>query len=453
MRLVSWTHTRLPDQIWTALLVTRLDRDFALEILRTVAKACQGFFEKGSDLDITLTGLARMKADVAETILDIVFSAPGARDVLEPLLLFSDLPGRERWVPHLSQGVGLDAWNDLARTVGLVLHHQSQEATDCRWARVLFRVASGQMHLPSREQFMWLANYPKEGDQRQVRPMIRATEIAENPLHDYSDRDRWAESFWQQCLKRTPCGNFLRPSLRLPGAETNRTHVLGVLAQVARSARDATRTTAADARHASAFGLTAYTLNILIELLGMGIAQSVLGRLGLRAVLEAYITLRYLATIDKPSSWEAYRAYGQGQAKLAMLKADEFEEAPGFVTPDLLEQFASEDKGPEFLSINVGHWANADLRKLSNLAGAKDAYDRIYPWTSAFVHANWAGVRAATMVTCGNPLHRLHSVTQPTGNVLDDVIADVCDLVDDMLLILGKLYEVDFPSVVLPGGT
>jgi hypothetical protein len=391
-----------------------------------------------------------MPEHLAERIIQLVCSAPGARDVLEPLLLFPNLPGKERWQPHLNSVVGLDAWDTLASATAQVLYHQSQGATDTRWARVLFRVATGQMHLQTQEQFLRLAEYPYFADEKEVGGFIRASEMAENPAHDYSTRSRWVESFWKQCLDRTPCGEFFRPAINAPAPATTRSHVHRVVEELAQAARGTASTTGRDARHAAAFGLTAYVLGILTELLGFGVAQGILGRLGLRAMFEAFVTLRYLADKDDPALWEGYRTYGQGQAKLALLKVDELADAPAFVTSDLLNQLASEDKAPEYLSINLGHWANADLRRLSEGAGVKHVYDRIYPWTSAFVHGNWASVRATTMATCGNPLHRLHAVVQPSSNVLDDVLAEACDLADEMLAILEQLYGVTMPRVTVP---
>lgn len=447
MHVVSWTHTRLPDQLWTALVVTQLEREFGLEILRTVAKAFQREFKPGRDLDLTLTGLASMPDDLAERLIRIVCSAPGAEEALQPLLLFDDLPGRARWAAHLAADRDIDVWTRLADTVARVLFHQSQEATDARWARVLFRVASGQMRLQTKEQFLELAEYPHRGDQTRVRPSIRAAEIVESPLHDYADRDRWAKSFWQQCLSRTRCEHFFRPAVRVPDTACTRAGVSAALDALADIARETTTTTATDARHTATFGLAAYSLGLLSELLGIGVSQGVLGRLGLRAILEAYVTLAYLARKDDAATWESYRAYGQGQAKLAMLKVDELTDSPSFVTPEVLEQVASEDKAPEFLSINLGHRANADLRRLSDAASVKDAYDRIYPWTSAFIHSNWAAVGAASMRTCGNPLHRLHAVIQSAGNALDDVLGDACDLIDAMLALVETLYSVRLPRV------
>jgi hypothetical protein len=61
----SWVNTRLPYQIFLALLVTRLDRPLGLAILRKVAHSFQGKFRSGQDLDLTLTGVASMPADLA----------------------------------------------------------------------------------------------------------------------------------------------------------------------------------------------------------------------------------------------------------------------------------------------------------------------------------------------------------------------------------------------------
>src|ERR1051326_3464136 len=399
IRVASWTHTRLPDQLWTTLLVTQLERDLGLEILRTVAKAFQGEFKPGQDLDLTHTGLAAMPEELAERVIHIVCSTPGAAHALQPILLFDDLPGRARWAAHLQSSIDIDAWTRLAGTIARVLFHQSQEATDARWARVLFRVATGQMRLQTQEQFLELAEYPHRGEQMAVRPTIRAAEIAESPLHDYRDRDRWADSVRGRCLDRTPCEHFFTHAVRLPATACTRASVSAALDALADAARATTTTTATDARHTAAFGLAAYSLGLLCELLGMGVSQGVLGRLGLRAILEGYVTLAYLARKDDPALWESYRAYGQGQAKLAMLKVDELAHSPSFGTAELLEHVASEDKAPEFLSINLGHWANADLRRLSDAAGVKEAYNRLYPWTSAFMHSNWASIRASSMRT------------------------------------------------------
>jgi hypothetical protein len=453
----SWVDQRLPDQLFSALLITHLDRQYALDLLRHVAYSFRGAFNnglvgKGQDFDLTLTGLAAIPAELAEKVIATICQPEGAVEALQPLKLFHDLPGHQRWDRHLGVGIYVDSWQYLATTVAEVLDHQSQPATDTRWARVLFRVSSGQYHVPQ-QMFEWFTRYPSEGDQRAVRPSVRASEIAEDPRHDYSERKRWAKSFWHQCLRNTPCERYLKHRTRVPNSSPSRAVAFEVLREVARVASESAETSGRDARHSSAFGLVAYALNILLELFGIGVAQGILGRLGLRAIFEAYITLLHMIEKDDPALWEGYREYGQGQAKLALLKVDSFVDPPAFVTAELLEELATEDKAPYMLDINLGHWANLDLRRLSDGIGRKDEYDRTYPWTSAFVHGNWAAVRAACFSICGNPLHRLHAVVQPCGNAFDDVIGEASELIQEMLDSVAKLYSVSLPKLIRPDDT
>jgi hypothetical protein len=452
-KFVSWLNERMPDQVWTGLLLTHLDRELALEILRTVAKACQGSFEPGSDIDLTLTGLAAMRPELADRILRIVTSAPGATEALQPLLLFEDVPGRDRWLRHVPDFGTLNRWQLLARTVALLLDHQSQEATDCRWARLLFKVAAGQMVLQSMDEVNWLREYPKAGDQREVRPFIRACEMAESPKKSTESRQAWARSFWFQCHKRTECGTPFRPRLLVPTAATSRELVRGAAGTLAVHYKATSTTTASDPRHVAVFGLAAFGLGVLDELLSIGMPSSVLGRLGLRAIMEAYITLSFLAKRADPALWQAYRTYGQGQAKLAFLKVDEHGQVPSFVSTELLQELANEEQSQEFASITLGHWAGIDLRKMSEEASLKDStYDQVYPWTSAFMHANWAAVRAACFDVCGNPLHRLHLVLRDDVAAQDDVVREACALVDGMLALVEDLYPGYSRRVTLASG-
>lgn len=445
IQFTSWANSRLPDQIWIALLMTHLDRTLAIDAFRQVAIASQGSFVSGNDIDITLTGLAKLPIEHFETIMNIIFSADGADIALSPLLLFEDLPGRDRWIRFIKPHSEISSWEILARTIALTLWHQSEEATDVRWAKVLFKVAAGQLHLQTEEQFLRLAEYPTFGDIRETRPFVRALENGFNPESDYTEQNNWASSFWLQCLKRTPCGNSIKPKCAPPKACTSRMQINQIGVALTETYNSTISTTENDTRHLASFGLVQYANSIVTELLGIGVSQGILGRLGLRSILESYITLGYLAKVDDPAEWEAYRIYGQGQAKLAMLKVDDFESPPSFVSSGLLEQIASEDRSPEFVSINIGHWANVDCRRLSQEADLKESYDQFYPWSSAFIHGNWGSVRTTTMSTCGNPLHRLHSTLQPVANHLDDVIPDCCEMLDSMIEILEQLHNVSLP--------
>ena len=138
-------------------------------------------------------------------------------------------------------------------------------------------------------------------------------------------------------------------------------------------------------------------------MLGIGISSSTLGRMGLRTILEARLSLRYLSLQDDPQLWSKWREYGSGQAKLSALKYEDEIEAPDYIDLSSFQQIAYEDKGPEFVNINLAGWSGIDLRKMSERIGLKELYDQHYPPNSSFIHGTWSAVRETVLETCANP--------------------------------------------------
>ncbi len=328
------------------------------------------------------------------------------------------------------------------RSVGKVLWHQSQEATDCRWVRLLAMIMAGRMKLPNEEITKELLYYPDFGDQKKVRPSIRASEISFSSVPDDTDSKAWAEVFWSECWRKTPCLALL-PKPEVPPIEvgTTASNIGEVWDELGNHFINTMTTTASDAKHDAVFGLAFYSLAILRELISLGNSQLIMSRLGLRSILECCITLKYLTAKDSKSLWETYRVYGSGQAKLTYLKLKDLDEPPKFISLDALDSLANEDIWDEFLEIDLGHWENSTLRRLSTDAMAKGLYDHYYPWTSAFIHGHWGAIRDSVFDTCVNPLHRLHRFPRASCRLLPDVIADACRLIDDTLSSLDSCYQ------------
>jgi hypothetical protein len=152
------------------------------------------------------------------------------------------------------------------------------------------------------------------------------------------------------------------------------------------------------------------------------------------------VTLAYLNAKDDPALWKSFRVYGAGQAKLAALKLDQANSQPLSISLETLTEIANEDMWEEFVDIDLGHWAKADLRSLSIEGGTKDEYDRFYPWTSAWSHGHWSPVRHAVFDTCGNPLHRLHRILRDTPRSQLDVVPDAVALVDRIMTLVDREY-------------
>ncbi len=432
--LTSWANERLPEMIWAALIRVLVEQEYALSEFRRILSFIGHHPSKELMHDLTLTGISKLDEPLREELVSCIIGSQIASDALPVLRLFDSIPAKETWHKLLPEGpINIELLMDA---VGMTLWHQSQEATDCRWLRVVAQVIAGKFHIPREMAEQWFG-YPNEGDQRSVRPSIRASEMQTNPLAPIDMT--WPNKFWDEAWNNTPC--FI---LDIPKKTDEHPHPLTrqtlteAFGELEKHWQATHTTTAIDAKHDAVFGMAFYSLRVLDEMLGIGVSEGILGRLGLRTILETHINLRYLLSKDEDELWKKWRAYGAGQAKLNALRFDIDMDAPRHIDIENVEQIAGEDVWEEFLTINLGSWSGLDLRKISAKVGLKPVYDKHYSWTSGYSHGTWAQIRETCYQTCGNPLHRLHRY--PERSQLPDVIFDAVELADEILSDLGNTY-------------
>jgi len=434
MTFSSWSNDRLPEMIWAAVIRVIDDQDYAISEFRRILSFIGEHKSKDKLSNITLTGISKLDERLREEFVSFILENALTAKSLTVLTLFEHLPAKETWVKFLP-----DSQPEIAilmDAVGFNIPHQSQEATDCRWFRLMAQVISGKFHIPRETADEWFG-YPYEGDLRAIRPSIRAAEISDNP---FEEKDlTWPNSFWEDAWKNTPCLALVEEKEEeVKDGALSRADITSLLEKIGTHWSETHSTTAIDARHDAIFGIALYALRVLDEVLVTGAGTGILGRLGLRTILECHISLRYLMTKDNADLWKKWRTYGAGQAKLNALRFDELMDAPKHIDQSTLEAIAGEDLWEEFLNIELGSWSGLDLRKMSDKSGVKDAYDGHYSWTSGYSHGTWGPIRESCYETCGNPLHRLHRY--PRRNSLPDTITDACMLIDTILDDLDKAY-------------
>lgn len=441
LQKTSWMNDRLPEFLWAALLVTQMERSAALEVFRSVARVGSHYRGIGK-IPVTLSGIASMPQAARDAIIEAITADDTSRVALACLTAFKDLPARELWAARLGEPKPPLDWMPLMSGIARTLSHQSQESTDCQWASMYFRITSGQLKLPTDELNHQITDYPDFGDQRTVRPSIRATEVTMD--NNYRIETGWSEKFWKQCLRETPCQSAPSRDTRISSeAVVSVEKVDRAIDRLVKHSGGSLQTTAVDPKHDTIFGTALYCLGILREVAEFSANGAIGGRMGLRAVLECYVTLAYLMKKNDEALWKSHRVYGAGQGKLAFLKIDEIEDAserPAYVSADTIGLLANEDQWQEYLPIDVGDWEKSDLRKRSEFAGVKADYDRYYSWTSAYVHGNWGAIRTSVLTTCFNPLHRLHRIPQRYPRPLGDVVPDLIYLVDKILTLVDTAY-------------
>lgn len=445
----SWIDDRLPEVIWMALIISQLSREDALDFFRYCLKYLQG---NESLSDLTHSGIGRLSEQECTDLLAhfTAYDKHNVIDLLRPILVLSDLPAKPCWGKALGKiSNEEDSWVKLANAVRIVFSHQSQEATDCRWVKVAASIISGKMKMRSMVKEILL--YPNEGDQRQVRPTIRAAEIAQK---FNSVTSSWPNDFWKECFDRTGCHpeQALRKAIKekhdelAATLEESRKYYFDQTTEIRKAIIDhffnTVETSAVDPRHEAVFGITLYGFGVFIENIFYRASVAVNGRIMLRVLFEAYATLSYLLAKEKsdPAIWQGYRSYGSGQANLIYRKYEEAGFTSSSVNNEDIEMIANEDKWVEFVPINVGHWDATDLRKICDSLGEKDLYDKYYAYTSSFIHGSWLAVRETEFQKCLNPLHRLHRIPGYGLPLMSSVTPDMVELTNKLLELLSKAY-------------
>jgi len=459
MRQSAWRDDHLPLMLWAVVLTEVFPREDYLGCFRMLINLCAAWFREGGPLAakngpvdpddfgttelVDLQTLAEIPDDLFDDFVAVPLRHPLGYAALRPLLLLDSLPNKQRWRERLDTEPQESDWMTLARSIASTLDHQSERSTDIRWFKLMVGIMAGRIILPSGidtriEEYL---QFPNVGDMRAVRPSIRAMEM----MFRRSRIPGWVQAFWDECAQRTKCvdpTDFAK-EIREPTRLTLKALMLVRTALIHRFF-DNHRATEVNPRLDGAFGLVLYALSIVEELGASSMHEGIIGRLALRSVVEAAITLQYLAQKDDKAQWTAWRVYGAGQAKLAFLKIQELVgDVPSFYEEDELERIANEDRWQEFLDIDVGHWNRSNLRALAKDGGGSDLYDSFYAWTSSFAHSHWGSVRDTNFITCHNPLHRLHRIPRVFHRRTRSVEDDIAKMLDGMLAALDKLYPGD----------
>lgn len=438
----SWIHEVLPDVLWSALLVTHLERTKSLSAFRTIITLIKDNKALIDDRMLVHSQIAKMD----DKLFDVLFSWLGkdadARKALAPLLIIESLPDRRHWERLLGNTSLEQAPIFLSRAIAECFDHQSQAATDCRWFRVMTKVAQEKMLFNSSlaERFEQLVKYPNLGDMRSVRPSIRAMEMATR-ADPKDNTPPYNEAFWDECWHRSEC--IFAESIQINDKIDTVSvfeKVIEIDNAISEHFHNTITTTKIDPRHDGAFGLVFYISHLLTLSAIEGVGKTVLGRLILRTAVESYITLSYLVKKDDSTVWLQFRNYGNGQNKLSYLKYINLENKPSFISKETLEEYLNEDMWQEYIDIKLGAWDGKDLRKMAIEAKEKEFYDRYYDVLSGYIHGNWMAIRQIIFGQCLNPLHRLHRMPLPPRMLIEDAVPDLIKILNLALDKLNALY-------------
>lgn len=449
----SWINDRLPEMLWAILIRHQHPGRNGYAIFRSIMIWLGDNKGKLDVAGVCHTDISNMPTEFRKRFIEKIVLDAGT-NALKPLLLLKSLPAYEDWKKAL-EGSEIDpekGWGQVADAVEKVLWHQSQEATDVRWVKLVGTILTGKINFFNgmKDRVEEIQKYPDLGDQGAVRASIRSMEMMGNMDGTTTE---WPEEFWRFSYENTLCFpeyvlNEDRYKLSFEEVAKDKAFYAKRLETIRHKLLDHFMKTAVntkiDTRHESVFGLAIYALDTYIETSILETSGTVSGRATARIILESYLTLAYLTHKENTGNpgWDIYHDYGSGQLNLIVRKYTDESYESGMVDLKLIDRLANEDKWTEYVPINVGNWDGSDLRKISILINKKELYDKYYPYTSGFLHGGWGSVRESSFQQCFNPLHRRHRIPSYTLPVLPNVTEDCRQILN----LIFKLVHSSYPG-------
>lgn len=441
----SWAKERMPEYLWLGLILQHYGRregfERSLRLIYEISRKVKSLSHPRLSLIFALP------EDEQSSVYNIICMHVDKR-VLSPLTLIYTPKTYPKfneyfYVPQLQVKDRLDI---LEKAVKTYSPHQSFEATDLRYLTMSLPLCRGQIHFP-KEVGDILKAYPdtdhEDEKMRGYRPTVRALEVGMGGPGTPED-EGFKNRFWKGIGMITPCKPFMiQLDKNLEDYREFTSECRKALDYVLATNKE--KSLADDKFHIIVGSIT-YALKIFTEIDNGSLGNSILGRHGIRTIIEIYIVLKYLLKNESqnPGIWKDYKAYGIGKYKLVLLKAREAEldKTSHFVAP-IVDVLVNEHMLEEFTDIDLKYFNKSTIRDKSIDVGEKELYDLFYDYDSSFAHGLWGAIREAAMLPCNNASHQYHCVPDINSvQTLPDVMSDSMKIVKKLFCLLTDIYDV-----------
>lgn len=443
LSLNSWAKERLPEYIWLALIHSYYGRSEAFVICREILQA---FKANGIDIGrpkfsslLNLDNKKKMKS------LEIISKYINP-EILSPLTLiyrrkehpeFNEL----FYIKEMLVEDKVEILNDIMEKY---TDHQSNDATDLRYMVILNLLINGSLVISSElkhtpDALMYYPEHEHEEDvMRMYRPGIRSLEGM-----DFEEtNENFISNFKRELAMITQCNPIYFDMGNISRVNENLIQDISKALELNVSLFKENLIT--DSKYEVMIGSIYYSLKIFREISEMDFGSSVLGRHGIRTIIEVYIMMKYLVLKERDDKdiWDKYKLYGISKYKMILLKSREFEsEIEHFVEP-IAEAIVNEIQSEEFTDIDLTYFDKQGIREKCITVNEKLLYDLYYDYDSNYAHGLWGAVRESAMLICDNPSHYHHNVPDTNFNQkLPCVIKDCESVFFKLLSIFTTQYK------------
>jgi hypothetical protein len=433
----TWENSRLPEFLWLTLLLFHNRASPPHDALRKLAQQWPPLTGGSIDARLSLIShsyIAALPDDLARSLIAEIIVVAGGASALRPLALLDSLPAIKIWRELLARPQDSD-WEVLGNALLHAASFHSDFATDICWFLDVVAVQIGATEEPAglkpacdEKRTGYPANRKEEGG------FFRTLELQERMHHPSG----WATAFWDLVFKRFPFQGDEQPIEEHRELPYIVDHIMpSVFAALHKHFVD-TRTSTLDPVHDAAFGIAFHSCALAAECVRLRCHDRVFGLVALRSICEATINLGYLINKSNPDTWQKFRDYGYGKARLLLEKISA--EAPIPAEKDWLATFAGEEKSKHLVDIELGDWSGQNLRGRAMDAGLKHVYDAYYDFTSSVSHAEYLGINLIAYTWDLNPFHRRMHVPRIAPVTLPSVLPSLIRLLNLQLEFIDSIF-------------
>jgi hypothetical protein len=444
LKTTSWPKERMPEYLWLGLILQYYGRkegfEKSFQILHEISQRVISLSRPRLSMILNLSdNEQRIVYDIICKVID--------KKIISPLTVIYrraayPIFNEYFFTPQLQVKDRIDI---LSKAIKTYFPPQSFEATDLRFLAIVLMLFTGRMKFPAHlaEDAKFLQEYPctdhRDEKMKSYRPSVRCMEGMV-----FDENVEFSLRFWRDIGMLTPCNPVVIKFDENP--EDYSRFIIDcrkVLEYVLVANKEKSL---ADDKFNVITGLITYATKIFVEIDNKSLGNSILGRHGIRTIIEIYITLKYLLKkeAEKPNIWKEYKSYGIGKYKLVLLKARETEldKDSHFILP-VADVIVNETVFEEFIDIDLKYFDKQGIREKSIEVGEKDLYDLLYDYDSSFSHGLWGAIRESAMFHCDNASHQYHCIPDIySGQKLPDVKSDSIKIMKKIFLLLSDIFEI-----------
>jgi hypothetical protein len=444
LKLSSWSQERMPEYLWLGLILMNYERKEGIKIVQKILFNISKIIP---DFDYPkLSKIIYLSPEKQEIIYEIIKNGAGSK-ALSPLTIIyrnHDFPifNQHFNLPEISFNSRLDK---LLKAVDIYSFPQSNEATDLQYLSFNLMIMKNKFVISGdlKNIIGALEEYSNTDHCKEIMEKHRAFIRALTGNEFEEKNDIFCKKFWKDISMITKCAPMIvEYGKSIIEYENFINGYKNIIEHIHLTNKEKHFN---DSKYDVIIGSTIYSLKIFIEMNTNSLENGIIGRLGLRTIIEVLMILKYLQKkqIEKPNVWEEYKLYGIDKYKLILLKAREIiVEDSSHINSKIIEIIVNEDKWEEFVNIDLKYFDDMKIREKFNYVGEENLYNA-YDYDSNFAHGLWGAIRESSMLHCHNSAHQFHSVPdiyleQKLPNIIHDSISVMLSLLE----ILKENYEI-----------